>query len=543
MLTEYVDGIDLSQIVKERGPLPVANACGYICQAAIGLQHAHELGMVHRDIKPHDLRVTNEGVVKVLDFGLASLAPRPMAEDASDSHADGNLTVAGSIMGTPDFISPEQAQDAHTADVRSDIYSLGMTLYFLLAGRPPFNEGTALEKLKQHAEAEPVPLDSLRDDLPEGLAAIVNRMIAKRPANRFASHAQVAEALLRFELDSFKDSNSPKASTNQPLKPPRAAKICAGLFSIAMVAFFILSNWTETVGDKLAKMQAPEMSPTLHVTPANRVSAALFTVEAEALDGQPAAICDIGLCRIALIGQDITRTRQSKWMWPHVSGPTATEHREETSDGITYFLSKYADGETKCVFHSFRFSIDNKMIHFGNIGHTWNVPGAPGLLILVDTLTGTITTQAMKPMSQRVVLAGRGKDVAVVESKPRPVKQKPTPHLRITGQSAVTSSRHATDYRWKFEGYDVGEFVVKLMLATNGQTTVVREHHYRKMEEECSGEIHFLISDEMLSDRQHAVNAELNVSAAGLSHVSDLERRKILPANITGHLPAMALQI
>jgi serine/threonine protein kinase len=122
---------------KIEGPLPIAEACDYIRQAAIGLQHAHERGMVHRDIKPHNLMVTANGTVKILDFGLASLAPEAIA-DADTVEARGDLTAAGAIMGTPDFISPEQAEDARQADIRSDIYSLGATFYFLLSGRPPF---------------------------------------------------------------------------------------------------------------------------------------------------------------------------------------------------------------------------------------------------------------------------------------------------------------------------------------------------------------------------------------------------------------------
>lgn len=120
MVMEYVDGVDLSQTVKDRGALPVAEACDYIRQAAIGLQHAHERGMVHRDIKPHNLMVTTDGTVKILDFGLASLAPEALSE-AETVAARSDLTAAGAIMGTPDFISPEQAEDARQADIRSDI--------------------------------------------------------------------------------------------------------------------------------------------------------------------------------------------------------------------------------------------------------------------------------------------------------------------------------------------------------------------------------------------------------------------------------------
>jgi len=128
LVMEYVDGIDLAQTVRQNGPLSVEEACEFVRQAAEGLQHAHDQGMVHRDIKPHNLIVTKDNVVKILDFGLASLAPQASADEPIGEDTDANLTIAGAIMGTPDFISPEQAEDAHKVDGRSDIYSLGMTL-------------------------------------------------------------------------------------------------------------------------------------------------------------------------------------------------------------------------------------------------------------------------------------------------------------------------------------------------------------------------------------------------------------------------------
>ena len=178
--------------------MPVAEACDYIRQAAMGLQHAHERGMVHRDIKPHNMMVTQDRVVKILDFGLASLAPQATPSEPISEDADGNLTIAGAIMGTPDFISPEQARDARQVDGRSDIYSLGMTLYYLLAGRAPFGEGSAIEKLKKQAEAEPEPLSRFREDIPAELENIIHRMTAKNPAERFQSPQEVAVALKPF---------------------------------------------------------------------------------------------------------------------------------------------------------------------------------------------------------------------------------------------------------------------------------------------------------------------------------------------------------
>jgi len=197
MVMEFVDGVDLSQTVKDRGALPVAEACDYVRQAAIGLQHAHHRGMVHRDIKPHNLMVTKDGKVKILDFGLASFAPEAIA-DADTNEARGDLTMAGAIMGTPDFISPEQADDARTADIRSDIYSLGATLYFLLSAQPPFAEGSVMHKLKSHAQSDPEPLSTVRLDVPAALADVIKKMMAKDPDERFQTPEDLAESLKPF---------------------------------------------------------------------------------------------------------------------------------------------------------------------------------------------------------------------------------------------------------------------------------------------------------------------------------------------------------
>src|SRR5207302_5038885 len=141
---ELLEGIDLAGLVHQRGRLPVGLACEYIRQAALGLQHAHQRGLVHRDIKPSNLFLTAEGV-KLLDLGLA----RPQA-----AGAQGELTQNNSVMGTPDYLAPEQAVDPRKAGARSDLYSLGCTLYFLLTGQPPFPEGTLTQKLLAHQQAE-----------------------------------------------------------------------------------------------------------------------------------------------------------------------------------------------------------------------------------------------------------------------------------------------------------------------------------------------------------------------------------------------------
>jgi serine/threonine protein kinase len=206
LVLEYVNGPNLDQLVREGGPLPVGQACAYVRQAALGLQHAHERGLVHRDIKPSNLLLQRtgtggevHGVVKVSDFGLARLGE---GDGDADEVGGTIVTKQNTVMGTPDYLSPEQARDLHLADIRSDLYSLGGTLYFLLTGEVPFPGGTPLQKLLRHSTEETVPVERLRPDVPPAVAAIVRRLMAKKPAARFQVPAEVASALAPFAVDS-----------------------------------------------------------------------------------------------------------------------------------------------------------------------------------------------------------------------------------------------------------------------------------------------------------------------------------------------------
>jgi eukaryotic-like serine/threonine-protein kinase len=193
LVMEFVDGPNLDQLVRGQKPLPIPLVCEIIRQAANGLQYAQEMGMVHRDIKPANLLVQLAGpnqdlTVKILDFGLARL------------HEPGQEALPGGdrvIMGTPDFLSPEQAA-LEEVDVRSDLYSLGCTFYFLLTGRVPFPKGTALEKLERHKTEDPVPVEELRPDVPAAVAGIVRRLMAKYPPHRFQTPAELAAALVPY---------------------------------------------------------------------------------------------------------------------------------------------------------------------------------------------------------------------------------------------------------------------------------------------------------------------------------------------------------
>lgn len=226
---EYIDGTDLANWVKETGPLPVVQACDFIRQAATGLQSAHEAGMVHRDIKPSNLLAAglhlnrpqptrglsvgaapaipgarqprhlsssdrtplpNAPVIKILDMGLVRLAQKDDGQSAAAS-----LTQEGSIIGTPDYIAPEQARNAHRVDIRADLYSLGCTFYYLLTGQPPFSEGSAIEKLLMHQLDEPTPVNQIRKEVPAEVATIVQRLMAKFPKDRFQTPGELADVL------------------------------------------------------------------------------------------------------------------------------------------------------------------------------------------------------------------------------------------------------------------------------------------------------------------------------------------------------------
>jgi serine/threonine protein kinase/WD40 repeat protein len=207
---EYIEGLDLSRMVKARGPLPVANACNYIHQAALGLQHAHENGMVHRDIKPSNLMLAKQGnraIVKVLDFGLAKVQ--------SEGAVDGGLTHEGQMLGTPDYIAPEQISNARRADIRADIYSLGCTLYYLLTGKPPFQGTSLYDILQAHHSMDATPLNLVRPEVPTEVAAIAAKMMTKEPERRFQDPKEVAQALKPFFKSGSAGSVGPKPQVSQ----------------------------------------------------------------------------------------------------------------------------------------------------------------------------------------------------------------------------------------------------------------------------------------------------------------------------------------
>ena len=208
IVMEYVDGQDLQRLVEVGGPLEFERAANYLGQAAEGLAHAHARNLVHCDIKPSNLLVNNQGVVKILDLGLARL------NQSDEPRGDGQT-----VLGTVDYMSPEQGLDGSDFDHRADIYSLGCTLYFLLTGHPPFPEGNTLQRIAKHQTQEPRDLLAERPGTPAKLAEICRRMMAKQPSDRFQSMQEVSAALAPLL------GGGGKTSIPTSIAAPRAVKV------------------------------------------------------------------------------------------------------------------------------------------------------------------------------------------------------------------------------------------------------------------------------------------------------------------------------
>ncbi len=189
IVMEFVDGMDLHHVVARDGQMTYRAAVEALLQAADGLGHAHSRGIVHRDIKPSNLMLRQDGVLKISDMGLARIGYQ----------SDGNLTTDGSgVMGTSDFLAPEQALDSHSVDGRADIYGLGCTLFYLLTKQPPYPSTNLAERIAKHQTAPPADIRELRPDCPPALAALAMRMMAKRPADRIATCGDLQAALRRL---------------------------------------------------------------------------------------------------------------------------------------------------------------------------------------------------------------------------------------------------------------------------------------------------------------------------------------------------------
>jgi len=231
---EFVEGENLRVLLERRGRIPVAESLRYMLQVATGLAHAAERGVVHRDIKPSNIIISPNGRAKVVDMGLArSLEP----------HIDGNLTQSGVTLGTFDYISPEQALEPREADVRSDIYSLGCTFYHMLTGTPPVPEGTAAKKLHHHQHIDPADPRQLNPEIPDELAALLARMMAKDPKARYQRPEELVQhlAVLARKLGAITEIPDTIVFAHPPLPTPSrvrpmAMTVAAVLGLIALVA-------------------------------------------------------------------------------------------------------------------------------------------------------------------------------------------------------------------------------------------------------------------------------------------------------------------
>jgi serine/threonine protein kinase/ActR/RegA family two-component response regulator len=197
LVMEFIEGIDLSRLLSHHGPVSIPDGCEMIRQAAVGLQHAFEHGLVHRDLKPSNLMLTQTGIVKILDLGLARLC--------DESSTSNPLTEPGQIMGTVNYTAPEQAFGPHPVDIRADLYSLGCTLYHLIGGRAPFNSPeypSPMSKLLAHAQTRAVSIRDLRGEVTQKLAAVIDCLMAKSPNDRFDEPAKLVSALEGFAAGS-----------------------------------------------------------------------------------------------------------------------------------------------------------------------------------------------------------------------------------------------------------------------------------------------------------------------------------------------------
>jgi eukaryotic-like serine/threonine-protein kinase len=274
LVMELLDGLTISALVARTGRLPVAAACEVIRQAAMGMQYAHEQKMVHRDIKPSNLLLTFDGTVKILDLGLALLRrPAPLDE---------RLTDLDEVMGTADYMSPEQGANCRDVDIRADIYSLGCTLYMLLSGAPPFAglaHNSLYKKIESHTR-EPVPsLRKHRGDVSVEVVRIVERMLAKAPADRYATPKAVADALAPFARrddlasllqqamsGSSLNPGSGSSATTPDAPPPsnrlwRVAAACACLLVLVVLgAWFFGTGNPHLVTDPPSDTLTPDVS-------------------------------------------------------------------------------------------------------------------------------------------------------------------------------------------------------------------------------------------------------------------------------------------
>src|SRR5262249_7552715 len=246
---EFVEGENLRTVIDRRGPLPVRDGIHYLLQIATGLVHAAERGVIHRDIKPSNIIISPNGRAKLVDMGLARSLETP---------AGGDLTQSGVTLGTFDYISPEQAMEPRDADIRSDIYSLGCTFYHALTGQPPVPEGTAAKKLHHHQSVLPLDPRQLNPAIPDEVAAILGRMMAKDPKDRYQRPEELVQHLMVVaqKLGVGPESSSGVLYIEAPLPgPPRARPVLVAVLAAAALVVLIV-----LLGQRSPEVPAPGSS-------------------------------------------------------------------------------------------------------------------------------------------------------------------------------------------------------------------------------------------------------------------------------------------
>jgi serine/threonine protein kinase len=314
LVLEYVEGSSFQDIVTRGGPMDAVRAAHYIRQAAVGLQHAHEAGLVHRDIKPGNLILDRSGTVKILDMGLARFF-----------NDDGSVLTQG-MLGTADYLAPEQAMDSHTVDNRADIYSLGATFYFLVTGTPPFGEGKSLgQKLIAHQLHQPKPACAVRPAVPAGLSAIIERMMAKDLTQRYQTPAEIVQAVqpwTRTPIAPPPEEEMPRlspAARGDPARPTQTAiplralrdKLTQQAIPLAAIREELTASDTPLPG-----RPAPSTPPARQIAPLVRGN-----LPSRATTGTPApapspphcvSLTDLGLHEPV---RERLQGRPSAWLW------------------------------------------------------------------------------------------------------------------------------------------------------------------------------------------------------------------------------------
>lgn len=272
LVMKLVPGQDLSRLVKEGGPLPIAEACELARQTALGLQYLHDQRLVHRDIKPSNLMLTPDGTVKILDLGLARWR--------GESHEGEELTAAGQVLGTPAFMAPEQIDRAAGADMQADLYALGGTLFHLLTGKTPFaGHSSTFDKLLAHCSAPAPDVRSLRPDVPEDLAVLISRLLAKDPKDRPGAPAEVATALEALACTLLEGRQGSPANAPSPARSRRFRMVALATAATLLLigTALLLPRWFET----------PAPTPDRGEMHLAAKSAAAFIAEAQTLDLKP----------------------------------------------------------------------------------------------------------------------------------------------------------------------------------------------------------------------------------------------------------------